>query len=24
LSIDPGNSYAEGLEIVKIPCTNQY
>jgi hypothetical protein len=24
VSLDPGNSYAEGLEIVKIPCSNNY
>ncbi len=24
LPIDPGNSYAEGLEIVKIPCSGHY
>ncbi len=24
LPIDPANAYAEGLEIVKIPCTNGY
>ncbi|MDO1451229.1 gliding motility-associated C-terminal domain-containing protein [Rhodocytophaga aerolata] len=24
IAIDPGNSYAEGLEIVKIPCSSDY